>query len=981
MLGKSSSSKIAQELRSWVGDLWADALGKLKYHSFPKGSEFHPVLVESVERLERKFKPEELGTGAADLYFHPLNWLNLDEQEHKQALNADELAIFYVLETLLYLHPPDDLAERFIQRLNTIIQHPRKGAERKKDAWSPHSHYPSDLDDLGRLIKNMDRSEAMITYLSRFLGGNFNVEVFVSQHKDLAYYKKAYEVYSRRLPLRRFMEYLHLHVELPYELFREALEQNNDTIGSISWSARYWREHREAVPQRYHIQTDYADSFLELTENYIDRYALEFAEEKTPERLILLKHMVHLSGSRWLIKAAEIHRDFELGKLMQRKPVRSSKRSFELRGIRALTIHLLEKTRDLVPEDPADYQSLVEQLQTFPTQTLRCLLPVEDTAREPILDALGWQQGKPLITLLFALGKRAYPGPYGPRDIPNSPDPASGAVDLKYYKKARELAGEELYRELLGIYYDASNKLDNTIVLLQAAEGEGREKILKHLETSKKRRNQKMIKAYGLLPLEEGDKEVFERYLTLQSFWKDTRQAGPEKQANERGAIKTALYHLAQVGGYPDVMRLEWDMEGRLATEVVPVGKQWEVDDYHVELQLSGSDPDLVIIHNDKRLKSVPKAVRASDQYPLIRASVEEIREQARRFRSFFEDMMSMSKEIAREDLLLLNRMPVPSFMLSQLILQTSKGELGLYRPEDIAVEPLDGSTLPIQEPVMIAHPVHLQEQDQLAAWQRLLVKRRMVQPFKQAFRELYLITPAEREARTYTNRFAGHVIDGGIAAKLFQARNWDFDRGESPLPQKLFPDLGFRAHFSFPDAGNYWSSDFSVTSDQIKFLEYPYNVSEGSSMYEEKPLPLTEIPPTIFSEVMRDADLVVSVARLPDKEFTSRESVKKRVELVEALLVDLGLEGVHFEDHFAYVQGKLAKYRVHMGSATIHIEPAGYLCVMPERWGKKHKDAFLPFSDADDDKTIEVISKIFLLMNDDKIKDKSIRRQIERSE
>jgi hypothetical protein len=49
----------------------------------------------------------------------------------------------------------------------------------------------------------------------------------------------------------------------------------------------------------------------------------------------------------------------------------------------------------------------------------------------------------------------------------------------------------------------------------------------------------------------------------------------------------------------------------------------------------------------------------------------------------------------------------------------------------------------------------------------------------------------------------------------------------------------------------------------------------------------------------------------------------------------------------------------------------------MPDKWGKTHEKLFLPFTD-DDFKTSEVISKILLLLADDKIKDKSILRQIE---
>jgi hypothetical protein len=53
----------------------------------------------------------------------------------------------------------------------------------------------------------------------------------------------------------------------------------------------------------------------------------------------------------------------------------------------------------------------------------------------------------------------------------------------------------------------------------------------------------------------------------------------------------------------------------------------------------------------------------------------------------------------------------------------------------------------------------------------------------------------------------------------------------------------------------------------------------------------------------------------------------------------------VRVDGHYAYIDGKLAKYRVHLGSAVIHIEPGNYLCIVPDRWGKKHESLFLPFA------------------------------------
>jgi hypothetical protein len=119
----------------------------------------------------------------------------------------------------------------------------------------------------------------------------------------------------------------------------------------------------------------------------------------------------------------------------------------------------------------------------------------------------------------------------------------------------------------------------------------------------------------------------------------------------------------------------------------------------------------------------------------------------------------------------------------------------------------------------------------------------------------------------------------------------------------------------------------------------------------------------------MFDADLIVSVAQRSGEVRLSTEACQRRGELVTALLEELGLPGVRVEGHFAYVQGRLARYRVHLGSAAIHIEPGNYLGIVPAGWGQRHEQLFLPFADEGDSKASEVISKLLLLVHDDKIR------------
>jgi hypothetical protein len=104
------------------------------------------------------------------------------------------------------------------------------------------------------------------------------------------------------------------------------------------------------------------------------------------------------------------------------------------------------------------------------------------------------------------------------------------------------------------------------------------------------------------------------------------------------------------------------------------------------------------------------------------------------------------------------------------------------------------------------------------------------------------------------------------------------------------------------------------------------------------------------------------------------------RAELLAALIADLGLDRVHVDGHFAVIQGHRATYRVHLTSGSINIEPGGYLCIVPSGFGEQpHRQLFLPFAD-EDRMTAVILSKVLLLVEDDKITDRSILAQIERA-
>jgi hypothetical protein len=160
----------------------------------------------------------------------------------------------------------------------------------------------------------------------------------------------------------------------------------------------------------------------------------------------------------------------------------------------------------------------------------------------------------------------------------------------------------------------------------------------------------------------------------------------------------------------------------------------------------------------------------------------------------------------------------------------------------------------------------------------------------------------------------------------------------------------------------------------------------------------LSDVPPLVFTETMRDFDLVIGVSSIgADPEWTDRgdrrfenywnayafgdlgPGADVRREVLQRLLPMLAIsDRCALGDRFLHVRGDLREYKIHLGSGNILMSPNDqYLCIVAARGADAGK-VFLPF---DDDRTLSLIlSKAFLLAADAKITDQSIIRQIERA-
>ena len=457
-----------------------------------------------------------------------------------------------------------------------------------------------------------------------------------------------------------------------------------------------------------------------------------------------------------------------------------------------------------------------------------------------------------------------------------------------------------------------------------------------------------------------------------------------------------------------------------------------EFDEICSELRVSGHEVEQVWTRKDgKRLASAPKALK--EKYPEelkeISQAIKDIRKMLPAQRDRLDNLFLLQKKW-RYDSWLVRYIhhPLVGTIARRLIWKFSKDDHAasaiwfeghLVSREGKPVDWLDNTTT-----VELWHPIHA-EPDAVLEWRHFLMQHEIRQPFKQAYREIYLLTDAERNTRVYSNRYAAHILRQHQFNSLCAAKGWKNSLRLMvddiyPPATKLLPLWGLRAEYWVEGIGDQYGTDTNetgtylyLTTDQVRFYRIDanenqahaygggYSASRWNGIGNAEPLPLEEIPPLVFSEIMRDVDMFVGVASVGNDptwldgggearyqdywhsysfgELT--ESSRTRKQVLEALVPRLKIaERCKLTDKFLVVHGDIRTYKIHLGSGNILMEPNDqYLCIVPSRKsGEFGRDTlFVPF---EGDQTLAIIlSKAFLLSEDTKITDPSITRQLKR--
>ena len=203
-------------------------------------------------------------------------------------------------------------------------------------------------------------------------------------------------------------------------------------------------------------------------------------------------------------------------------------------------------------------------------------------------------------------------------------------------------------------------------------------------------------------------------------------------------------------------------------------------------------------------------------------------------------------------------------------------------------------------------------------------------------------------------------------AAAALRSRGWSADY-EGGL-RKVFYRQGISVELY---AKANWFTPADVEAPAIEYVSF-------SSTRSDKQLKIAEIDPILYSEVMRDVDMTVSIAFVGGVDPETGNSTKElRAAIIKCTAELMKFNNVTVSDNFIHVKGTLADYTIHLGSGNVRQVGGVEIPIIPVH-GQHRGKLYLPFMD-EDPKTVEIVSKMVLLAEDNKLKDPTILKWIKR--
>jgi Domain of unknown function (DUF4132) len=440
----------------------------------------------------------------------------------------------------------------------------------------------------------------------------------------------------------------------------------------------------------------------------------------------------------------------------------------------------------------------------------------------------------------------------------------------------------------------------------------------------------------------------------------------------------------------------------------------FQIGEAQVSLQISEGGKVVVAWRNavGKAVSAAPSSIRKAfpSEVRSINAAAKELAQTWRSQKFRLETSLIVAREMALDHWrrYFLDH-PVLGFLGRRLIWVFSnpqgREEAALWLHEKMrgsSGEPVD---LIDFDKVRLWHPLSTNPAE-VQHWRDLVFKNGVRQPFRQAFREFYEVTDAERETRLYSNRFAGILMRQHQFASLCKEREWDyrlmgahFDGFNVPtkvlnswkIQAEFYVDLPSDRDPSLSDSALAEASGTGINvfigSDQVRFYR------------ERREVAIDDVPALVFSEVMRDVDLFTSVCAVGDDETWSDQGergvgiVSKKFDMdqvsatisLRADMLSRVLPYTQIADRCRIVRsclevrGKLGTYQIHLawsGTALVSDKLPRWLKI-PQKLLSEVRVSPEDFPIELDYRTELVLRKAYVLADDWRINSDEFVRQL----
>jgi len=546
-------------------------------------------------------------------------------------------------------------------------------------------------------------------------------------------------------------------------------------------------------------------------------------------------------------------------------------------------------------------------------------------------------------------------------------DLREGAVDVDWFSRAHGGLSKARWGRLMSLVKLTSSGRGHkrTELFVGALLGDISEsELVARVEDS---RDRDSLRALALLAVPRGtDKRgatLLRRYQMVRAFERGSSNVGVSRRENEKQAVEHALHNMAQAAGFKDPVRLAWAMEADEAADLPVTVRR---DDLTVRLAVTDEgSAELNVERANKQLKNVPSAAAKDPAIAALKKRRTALSRQVGRIRRSLESAMVNGEAFSATEINDIAAHPIVAPTMTQLVLVDSEAltfrRVGRGRYLDAYGERVRPSGS-----IRFAHPLHLKDAGTWHGWQAAIFDEARRQPFKQVFREMYVPVAGEQAGYMASKRYSGHEVRVAQARALLASRGWTIDHRYGTA-SRSFVSIGWSALVELGE-GPLSLGESTSRLDRIEFRSNRSISRDGAS--------LSDVPPIVFSEVMRDLDLVVSVAHAggADPE-ASMSTIEMRRALVSETARILGLDNISHVGNHLIIAGELGEYSLHLGSAVVHQHGTGHVFVVPTRSQDRGR-MFLPFAD-DDPISAEVVSKLLMFCRDAEIRDPKIRRQI----